>query len=96
VELWRAAVESNLKCHLNMAPNYMSNARRKSKGVAAEKSKTLKKALKTDGESKLEPRRDGRAVPQWQLRLYVAGQSSKSIAALDNLRALCEEYLPGQ
>ena len=96
VELWRAAVESSLKCHLNMAPNYMSNARRKSKGVATEKSKTLKKALKTDGESKLEPRRDGRAVPQWQLRLYVAGQSSKSIAALDNLRALCEEYLPGQ
>ena len=74
----------------------MSNARSKSKGVAAEKSKTLKKALKTDGESKLEPRRDGRAVPQWQLRLYVAGQSSKSIAAVGNLRALCEEYLPGQ
>jgi circadian clock protein KaiB len=33
---------------------------------------------------------------EWQLRLYVAGQTAKSIAALDNLRKLCEEHLAGR
>jgi len=32
----------------------------------------------------------------WQLRLYVAGQSPKSIAAFANLKKLCEEHLPGR
>jgi circadian clock protein KaiB len=32
----------------------------------------------------------------WQLRLYVAGQSPKSLAALANLTVLCEEHLPGR
>jgi circadian clock protein KaiB len=30
------------------------------------------------------------------LRLYVAGQSPKSLNALANLKALCEEHLPGR
>jgi len=29
----------------------------------------------------------------WELRLYVAGQTPRSIAALANLRRLCEEHL---
>lgn len=32
----------------------------------------------------------------WNLRLYVAGQTPKSIAALANLRRLCEEHLEGR
>ena len=32
----------------------------------------------------------------WDLRLYVAGQTAKSIAAFDNLRRICEEYLPNR
>lgn len=32
---------------------------------------------------------------QWELRLYVAGQTGKSIAAFTNLKRICEEYLPG-
>jgi circadian clock protein KaiB len=31
----------------------------------------------------------------WYLRLYVAGQSPKSLHALANLKRLCEEYLAG-
>jgi len=31
----------------------------------------------------------------WALRLYVAGQTPKSVAAFANLKAICEEYLPG-
>ena len=33
---------------------------------------------------------------KWQLRLYVAGQSPKCIAALENLKRFCEEHMPGQ
>ncbi|MBE9195872.1 circadian clock KaiB family protein [Synechocystis sp. LEGE 06083] len=32
----------------------------------------------------------------WQLRLYVAGQTSKSLTAFANLKRICEEYLNGQ
>jgi len=33
--------------------------------------------------------------PFWHLRLYVAGQSPKSLLALANLKSLCEEHLAG-
>jgi circadian clock protein KaiB len=32
----------------------------------------------------------------WLLRLYVAGQTPKSIAALSNLKAICEDELRGR
>ncbi|WP_254244146.1 circadian clock KaiB family protein [Hymenobacter sp. BRD128] len=32
----------------------------------------------------------------WELRLYVAGQTTKSIAALANLRRYCEQYVAGR
>src|SRR3990170_2742795 len=32
----------------------------------------------------------------WKLRLYVAGQTPRSIRALANLKALCEEHLKGR
>jgi len=35
-------------------------------------------------------------VEIWQLRLYVAGQTPKSITAFANLKKICEEYLKGQ
>ena len=39
---------------------------------------------------------DQPGVAEWQLRLYVAGQTAKSIAAFDNLKRVCEEHLPGR
>jgi len=39
------------------------------------------------------------AVPAsgaWELRLYVAGPTPKSVAALRNIEKLCEEHLAGQ
>jgi circadian clock protein KaiB len=39
-------------------------------------------------------RRSGPAA--WNLRLYVAGQTPKSLAAIDNLRRLCDEHLQGR
>lgn len=35
-------------------------------------------------------------VKKLQLRLYVAGQTPRSIAALANLRRVCEERVPGK
>jgi circadian clock protein KaiB len=32
----------------------------------------------------------------WKLRLYVAGQTPKSIRAFANLKALCEQHLKGR
>ena len=32
----------------------------------------------------------------WELRLYVAGQTAKSLAAFANLKKICEEHLPGR
>ena len=32
----------------------------------------------------------------WNLRLYVAGQTPKSITAFANLKKICEEHLAGQ
>jgi circadian clock protein KaiB len=33
---------------------------------------------------------------RWQLRLYVAGQTPKSIAAYSNLKKICAEHLEGK
>ncbi|MGD0231449.1 MAG: circadian clock KaiB family protein [Syntrophorhabdales bacterium] len=40
------------------------------------------------------PKEDG--VDFWELRLYVAGQTPKSLAAFANLKKICEEHLAGK
>ena len=40
---------------------------------------------------------DGEGAPEfWDLKLYVAGQTPKSVAALTNLKRMCEEHLAGR
>ena len=39
---------------------------------------------------------NGSGEPPWQLRLYVAGQTTKSLTAFANLKRLCEEHLAGR
>ncbi len=50
---------------------------------------------KTSKRKDREPK-SGRERKAWELRLYVAGNTPKSIKAFDNLRSICEEYLKGQ
>ena len=38
---------------------------------------------------------NGRPVKLWQLRLYVAGQTPRSLAAFSNLKKICENHLKG-
>lgn len=33
---------------------------------------------------------------KWELRLYIAGNTAKSMTALDNLKKYCEEHLKGK
>lgn len=40
--------------------------------------------------------RDDGPMKPWELRLYVAGQTAKSITAFENLKRLCEQHLAGQ
>ena len=37
-----------------------------------------------------------KTTAEWQLRLYVAGQTSKSSTALVNLKRICETHLAGR
>jgi circadian clock protein KaiB len=37
-----------------------------------------------------------RSVKPWQLRLYVVGQTSKSRAAISNLKKVCESHVKGR
>ena len=39
---------------------------------------------------------DSGKLERWNLRLYVAGQTPRSMTAFKNLKNICEEYLKGQ
>jgi circadian clock protein KaiB len=41
-------------------------------------------------------RKKGPQSDHWELRLYVAGQSPRSVAAFSNLKKICEQHLPGR
>ena len=45
---------------------------------------------------KRKPARRNRGSREFLLRLYIAGQSARSAAALSNLEAICEEHLAGR
>lgn len=48
---------------------------------------------KKKAQADAEPEKGGET---WELRLYVAGTTAKAITAFQNLKKLCEEYVPGQ
>ena len=53
--------------------------------------------LATKTRTRARSRKPDRRKPQvWNLRLYVAGQTPKSIRAFTNLKELCEEHLKGR
>lgn len=46
------------------------------------------------------PKKSGKTTSKstelWELRLYVAGQTTRAVTAFKNLQKICEEHLPGQ
>lgn len=56
----------------------------------------MKVETSTDGDGRARPDEPGPwddAV--WELRLYVAGQTGKSLTAIANLQRICDEHLAG-
>ena len=50
----------------------------------------------TKTKTRARPRKPAPRKPAvWNLRLYVAGQTAKSLRAFANLKAMCEEHLKG-
>jgi circadian clock protein KaiB len=41
-------------------------------------------------------RTENETTEKWDLRLYTAGQTPKSLAAVRNLKKVCDEHLPGR
>ena len=58
----------------------------------------MKKTAKPDQPLSLEEIAATRPAPGdvWELRLYTAGQSPRSMAAFANLKKICEEHLQGR
>lgn len=52
-----------------------------------------KKRSQDNGHS---PQANSDDVARWNLRLYVAGQTPRSLTAFKNLKEICEEYLKGK
>ncbi len=39
---------------------------------------------------------NSRTEESWMMRLYIAGQSARSQAAIENLRKICDTHMPGR
>ena len=52
--------------------------------------------MKTKTTGKRRSNSNGRAAKLWQLRLYVAGQTPRSVTAFSNLTQICETHLKGR
>ncbi len=61
------------------------NAKSKKKSVKKTRNRPAKKRRGAKAEA---------ATDKWELRLYVAGQTPKSLAAMNNLRRVLDEHLP--
>lgn len=64
----------------------------------AKKSSTKKRAAGAgaSGDKKTAEKKKKKKKKQWWLRLYVAGQTPRSLTAFQNLRRICDEYLKGE
>jgi circadian clock protein KaiB len=74
------------------------SAKANTKRVRGAKQNTKGKAGAKRAKARPSPRKS-QAEPKpevWALRLYVAGQTPKSLAAFDNLKKLCQERLEGR
>ena len=45
---------------------------------------------------RLEPAGGGRATERYVLKLYVTGATARSLRAIANIKAICEQYLKGR
>ncbi|HUN54628.1 MAG TPA: circadian clock KaiB family protein [Smithella sp.] len=55
----------------------------------------MPKATGNNGKQNNKKKNNAGNVKEWELRLYVAGKTSKSLTAFANLKKICEEHLAG-
>jgi circadian clock protein KaiB len=55
-----------------------------------------KPKAKNTGATRGRKRAAKRPVTRYALRLYITGQTPRSRQSVENLRALCDKYIPGQ
>jgi circadian clock protein KaiB len=63
---------------------------------AARTAKAQKPSRKSAAQRVARGARPAETVPQYQLRLYIAGQTRKSLLAIANLKQVCETHLAGR
>jgi circadian clock protein KaiB len=51
---------------------------------------------KTSAASSAQKRAAKRSAPRYALRLYITGQTPRPLQSVENLRALCDKYIPNQ
>lgn len=69
---------------------------RKRAGSPRSKPKRPQAPRSTEAVSGSQPDTTSQEPEYWNLRLYVAGQTPKSISAFSNLKRHCETHLPGR
>lgn len=57
---------------------------------------TKRKVDRPSGDGRTRTAKRAESGPPWELRLYVAGQTPKSLAAMNNLRRVMDEHVPGE
>src|ERR1700733_6437640 len=55
-----------------------------------------KSKTKNSSATKTRRRTPKRSAARYALRLYITGQTPRSRQSVENLRALCDKYIPGQ
>ena len=55
-----------------------------------------KPKTKSTGATRARERAAKRPVTRYALRLYITGQTPRSRQSVENLRALCDKYIPGK
>jgi circadian clock protein KaiB len=65
-------------------------------GKTMKKKASIKGAKKSATKTRSANRPAAASSDVWNLRLYVAGQTPKSLAAVVNLKKLCEEHMKGK
>ena len=59
--------------------------------------KSVKSVPQPESLDTIKKKAHGASSPEvWNLRLYVAGQSPRSVEAFSNLKKICETHLPGR
>jgi circadian clock protein KaiB len=75
---------------------FIKSNRHKQETNEYEEEPPVKAKQKTSNTSRRAKQSSKARSPKWVLRLYVAGQTQKAIAAFSNLKRICEEQLKGK